>query len=422
LRDALFQDARRIVEGLLNDRALVPDDQAPRPHETIHPGLPLQVRTLFGPITLKRNYHHHRKAKTGYAPLDHSLDLTRKTTPALARLICRASSQSGSYYQAAEDLQAYTGLTLDSRRFDRLIGDLAPGLGQARSTLPPETPAPGQSPPAILYASCDGTGIPFRKQELVGRPGKQPDGGAKTREAKLGCIFTQTTTDENGEPIRDPASTSYIGTMGGCREIGTLLHEEALRRGHGRIPQTVYLGDGAPWIWENARLNFPGAVQILDFYHAAEHLGTLAGAIEGPGSKKAQTQQTRWVKKLKKSTIKPILTSVRRLLKNRTGGMTPEQLETVRREIAYFETNARRTRYGDFRERGYFIGSGVIEAGCKTVVGRRMKQSGMFWGESGAEALLGVRCQILGPRFEEAWQARKPILTAQRRKALQWTN
>ena len=337
-------------------------------------------------------------------------------------MICRASSQSGSYYQAAEDLLAYTGLTLDSRRFDRLIGDLAPGLAQARSTLPPETPPTHQDQPAILYASCDGTGIPFRKEELEGRPGKQPDGGAKTREAKLGCIFTQTTTDENGHPIRDPASTSYIGTMGGCREIGTLLHDEALRRGHGCIAQTVYLGDGAPWIWENARLNFPGAVQILDFYHAAEHLGTLAGAIEGPGSKKAESHQTRWAKKLKKGTIKPILTSVRRLLKKWSGRLQPEQLETIRREIAYFETNAHRTRYGHFREKGYFIGSGVIEAGCKTVVGRRMKQSGMFWGESGAEALLGVRCQILGPRFEEAWQARKPILNTQRRKALQWTN
>jgi len=210
--------------------------------------------------------------------------------------------------------------------------------------------------------------------------------------------------------------------MGGCREIGTLLHDEALRRGHGRIEQTVYLGDGAPWIWNNARLNFPGAVQILDFYHAAEHLGTLAGAFEGPGSKKAGSFQTRWAKKLKRTSIKPILTSARRLLKKRSDQMTSEQLETVRREMEYFETNARRTRYGHFREKGYFIGSGVIEAGCKTVVGRRMKQSGMFWGETGSEALLGIRCQILGPNFEAAWQARKPILATQRRKNLQWTN
>jgi len=422
LRDALFRDARKMIEDLLNDRSLISDQQTARPHETVHARRPLQVQTLFGPITLTRNYHYHAKAKTGYAPLDHTLDLVGKTTPGLARLICRASSQSGSYQQAAEDLKAYTGLSLESRRFDRLIGQIAPELTQALATLPPETPPAGQSTPDVLYVCSDGTGIPFRKDQLQGRPGKQPDGGAKTREVKLGCVFTQTRTDENGEPIRDPASTSYVGTMAGCREIGTLLHEEALRRGHGRIAQTVYLGDGAPWIWENARLNVPGSVQILDFYHAAEHLGILASAIEGADTQKAKTRQSRWAVKLKNDSINPILSSARRLLKNRKESMTPERIETVQRELAYFKTNARRTRYGHFRAQGYFIGSGVIEAGCKTVVGRRMKQSGMFWGEPGAEALLGVRCQIMGPHFEAAWQARKEILTTQRRKALQWAN
>ena len=275
-----------MIENLLNDRCLIPDQQAPRPHETVHGSRPLEVRTLFGKVTLKRNYHHHAKAKTGYAPLDHTLDLVGKTTPGLARLICRASSQSGSYHQAADDLKAYTGLSLNSRYFDRLIGQIAPVLTQALATLPPEPAPVDQSAPNILYASCDDTGIPFRKDQLTGRQGKHPDAGAKTREVKLGCLFTQTSTDENGEPIRDPASTSYVGTMGGCREIGTLLHDEALRRGHGRIAQTVYLGDGAPWIWENARLNFPGAVQILDFYHAAEHLGILAGAMRELAPKK----------------------------------------------------------------------------------------------------------------------------------------
>lgn len=417
LRDAFARDARRIVEDLLNDRQLIPDDTPPLPGETVHNNRPIPVHTLFGPITLTRRYFHHANSHSGRAPLDLTLDLTEHHTPALAQLICQASANAGdSYQEAANILTVFTGLQLDARSFHRLINRLTPDLTAA---LPSLAPTSDTKPIPILYIENDGTGVPCRPEELAGRPGKQPDGSARTREAKLGCVFTQTTTDAEGNPVRDPDSTSYVGTMGDCRESGEQLRAEALRRGLALAQIVIFLGDGAAWIWENARLFFPTAIQILDFYHAVEHLGVLARALFGDGEF-GTAQQKAWASELKRSDVHGILEQAGRLLAVNPD-LDEQRQETARREIAYFTTHVERTRYGYFRQQGYFIGSGVIEAGCKAVIGRRLKQSGMFWGEAGAENILQLRCLLKSPHFQAAWQARRPILATRQAKARRWS-
>ena len=219
--------------------------------------------------------------------------------------------------------------------------------------------------------------------------------------------------------MRDPDSTSYVGTMGDCRQSGAQLRAEAIRRGLALAQILVFLGDGAAWIWENARLYFPTAIQILDFYHAVEHLGVLARALFGDGEF-GTAQQTIWASELKRSDAQAILDQANRLLAA-SSDLDESRQETARREIAYFTTHIERTRYGYFRSQGYFIGSGVIEAGCKAVIGRRLKQSGMFWGEAGAENILQLRCLLKSPHFEAAWQARRPILAARQAKARRWS-
>ena len=419
LRAAMMRDARRMVEELLNDRALLPDAEPPRPLETCYARRALTVQTLFGPIVLRRSYYHHRNSGTGRCPLDEALYLVGAShTPALARLICRASSQSASYAEAAADLNAYSALDLDPRSFARLVAEVAPGLREALAALPAAEPQRGAIP--VLYVSSDGTGTPMRREELEGIAGKQPDGSARTREAKLGCVFTQSATDEKGEPVRDPGSTSYVGTFAGCREAGILLRQEALRRGHGTALVVNYIGDGAPWVWENARLCFPGANEILDFYHASEHTGSLSRALWGEDASKAAAKQEQWCHQMKATDPSAMLREARDLL-DTSHPLSAAQREEAQREIAYFTTHEKRTRYGEFRARGWFIGSGVIEAGCKTMVGRRFKQSGMFWSQRGAEDLLGLRCLIMGPHFEAAWQGRGPIIARQRAKARRWS-
>lgn len=405
-----------MIEDLFNDRQLIPDDTAPLPGEAVHHKRPIPVHTLFGTITLKRRYFHHANSHSGRAPLDLILDLTEHHTPALAKLICQASANAGdSYQEAAGILTVFTGLKLEARSFHRLINRLTPELAEALPTLPASADT---KPIPILYLENDGTGVPSRPEELAGRKGKQPDGSARTREAKLGCVFTQTTTDEDGKPMRDPDSTSYVGTMGDCRASGEQLRAEALRRGLAFAQIVIFLGDGAAWIWENARLYFPTAIQILDFYHAVEHLGVLARALFGEGEF-GTARQTLWASELKRSDARGILEQAERLLAA-SPDLDETRQETVRREIAYFTTHIERTRYGYFRSQGYFIGSGVIEAGCKAVIGRRLKQSGMFWGEEGAENILQLRCLLKSPHFEAACQARRPILVTRQAKARRW--
>jgi len=417
LRDAFLRDANRIVAALYNDRTVLPDEEQPRPFETIHRNRPRSVETLFGAIELRRNYHHHAKSGTGRCPLDDLLGLDGSYTPAVARLMCRAASRAGSYLEASRDLAAYAGLNLDPRDLGRLVGVVAPGLGEALAGV---APPPGLAPVPVLYVSCDGTGTPMRREELRGVKGKGEDGSARTREAKLGCVFTQTARDEEGAPIRDPDSTSYVGTYQGCREIAVLLRQEARRRGLDRAAQVVFIGDGAAWVWENCRQTFPGAVEILDFYHASEHVGELATALHDEDPSEAAACRTRWCHDMKQTSPAALLVETATLL-----AAHPEWSDDKRRaiqtQIDYLESHSGRTRYGEYRARGWFIGSGVIEAGCKTVVGRRLKQSGMFWSEAGAEAVLGLRCLVLGPHFDHAWKDRKHRIARQQATARRWS-
>lgn len=237
--------------------------------------------------------------------------------------------------------------------------------------------------------------------------------------AKLGCVFTQTTFDEEGHPVRDPDSTTCIGTLEESHHHGPQLRAQALRRGYAKAQRRVFLGDGAAWVWELARINFPDAVPILDFYHATEHAGSLAAALFG--GEKAKAPQTCWCREMKQSSSAPIITQARAHLEHRRPELSTGEQQTIEREIGCFETNAERMRHGAFEQAGYFIGSGVVEAGCKTVIGRRLKQSGMFWSQRGGDDLLALRCMTMSPNFTQIWNARLPILNAQRSKQPRWS-
>jgi Uncharacterised protein family (UPF0236) len=400
----------------LSDPELFPDEEPARAMEKRYARRPLIVQTLFGAVTLSRSYFHHHPSHTGRCPLDERLGLVESFSPAVARMMCQAAARSGSYAEAAGDLRRYAGVEIETHAFDRMVERVAPGLAQALESLPALMAA---KPVPILYVSGDGTGVPMRREELAGRAGRQIDGTAKTREAKLGCVFTQTVTTADGEPLRDPDSTSYVGTFAGCSALGIRLRQEAVRRGLGCAQQVVFLGDGAAWVWEVARLNFPDAVQILDFYHATEYVAELATLLFGSDPARQLRQRERWISQMKQTDPSAMLEEVRGLVAH--GGFSSEQREAIDSKIAYFENQSGRTHYGEFRAKGYFIGSGVIEAGCKCVVGRRLKQSGMFWSEAGAENLLSLRCLVLGPHDHAAWAARPQIIAQHRAKARRWS-
>jgi hypothetical protein len=178
---------------------------------------------------------------------------------------------------------------------------------------------------------------------------------------------------------------------------------EAWKRGWSRAAKKVVMGDGAEWIWNLAEQHFPGAVQIVDLFHARQHLWELARKLH-PND---EANQKLWIRAhqkrlLDKGKIAKLVSALRSIVST-----NPEVVEKIRTEADYFERNAARMRYPQFRHQHLFVGSGVIEAGCKTVIGTRLKQSGMFWTVRGANAIVVLRCCQLNARFEDYWEARR---------------
>jgi hypothetical protein len=393
---ALKQDGVRWLEQVLNDPEL-PLAQPPlQPDEENFGPRPKLVLGCLGWMNLRRSYFYSADRQTGRCPLDAALGLIDGYTLEVGRWACRAGALAGSYQAASLDLQTYAGLEIDGRQVQRLIAQLAPQMTRWRQAQPPLfDPKAGE----IFSIAADGTGAPMRRKALRGRKGKNGR-RARTREVKVGAVFTHHKPDSPDQrPERDYESTTCIADILAAKRFGTLLREEALRRGLAKAKVVIFLGDGARWVWELARVNFPTAVCILDYYHACEHLNLLAAALYGEGSPQAKKRYRQWRKALLKDKIDQVLTQAQTDLPAR-GKSRP----LAQKQIAYFQRNRSRMRYQTFRQAGYFIGSGVVEAACKTVVGQRLKQSGMLWSCKGAKHLLTVRCALLSRWFEDFWK------------------
>jgi hypothetical protein len=264
---------------------------------------------------------------------------------------------------------------VESRQIQRVVQRVG---GAAIAWQQRESPA-APCEATVRYVSADGTGLPMRKAELAGRAGKQSDGSAKTRQVYLGCVFTQHRLDDEGHPLRDHASTSYASGFETSSDFGIWLRREAVRRGMGGAKETVLLIDGASGLEKLGQDYFPGGVQIVDFYHALEHLEAVLALLWEKRAPAYQRQRRRWIKLLLSDGVRKIIKAAR------AAALSRGLAEAMEKALGYFAPNVERMQYGSFRKRGFFIGSGVIEAGCKTVVGARCKQSAMFWSETGAE-------------------------------------
>ena len=203
--------------------------------------------------------------------------------------------------------------------------------------------------------------------------------------------------------VRDENSTTYVGAIEPCSEFGKRLYVEAIKRDMPNAAVTVFLGDGAEWIWNLCDKYFSGAIQIIDFYHAKEHLHTLIEALFN--NKNRAYHLEKWEKSLELGEIESIV--IEATNKKNINPKKSNLEKIVIREINYFTKNTARMRYSLFREKGLFIGSGVIEAGCKNVIGKRLKQSGMRWSVKGANSIIALRCCILSGKFDEYWDSRK---------------
>lgn len=397
VRTLIFKPATSLVGYLLQEAANKVDaSYQAKPGESCKGKVSILIDCLFGSFTLERDYYHHACKGQGHYPADAGLGLEGSYTPALARLICLEGADETGYEKAQEHLFQTGGIHISARQIQRVVQR----VGEPAQQWQEREGTTGKSTAPVMYVSADGTGVPMRREELEGRTGKQADGSAKTRQVYLGCVFTQHKCDEKGSPIRDNDSTTYVSSFEGIHDFGPCLRREALRRGMGNVPQVVVLIDGAVGLGCMASENFKDAVQIVDFFHAMEHATEVVEALFGKGSPEGKKRQRHWAKRLLKNGVQGLIDQTR---KESCG---KPQAEAVEEKLGYFINNVKRMQYGTFRQKGYFIGSGVVEAGCKTVIGSRCKQSGMRWSEQGAENILALRCIHASRRTEEFWKHR----------------
>jgi hypothetical protein len=366
------------------------------------------VLTALGPVEVSRPYYVCPHCHAGQFPADRELDIEdTEFSPGVRRMQAMVG-QEAPFNRGREQMKVLAGLEVTAKSVERTAEGVGADLArraqrEMQKALQWNLPVVAREPIPILYVQMDGTGIPVVKKETVGRQGKIPGQPAHTREAKLGCVFTQTRWDKKGYPIRDPDSTTYTGAIETAEEFGKRLFLEAWTRGWSRARIRVVMGDGAEWIWNLAALHFPGAILIVDLYHARQHLWEVARSLypEDEGKRKGwmQFHQKRL---LDQGKIEKLVDALRSL-KSRN----PQVAEKLHSEADYFARNAERMRYPKFRRQHLFVGSGVIEAGCKTVIAFRFKRSGMFWTVRGANAILALRCSYLNGRFEDYWESRR---------------
>ena len=360
-----------------------------------------QLRTTLGSVPLRRSFYQCEHCRQSRFPDDERLDVVHTTySPGVRRLMARAGSQT-QFEQAAEDLFCYASLSVEPREIERVAEEVGRGveqwLSEQQHQMLQGPPVGGAHTPSKFYISFDGTGVPVRKNELLGRRGKQADGSARTREVKLGCVFTQIGVDEEGNPRRDSDSTTYVGAIESSTLFGWRLYAEALRRGVAQAREVIVLTDGARYNRTIAQTHFPQAIHIVDLFHAYEHLNGIAQTLRGSEAKAPKA----WRDRLEAGNISGLLRQAGKQLPT-----TGASRKLLRKQLGYFENNAAQMCYAEYRERKFFVGSGVVEAGCRTVIGQRLKQSGMRWSVRGANAIIALRCCILSGRFEDFWASR----------------
>ncbi len=401
----MHEAGARALEKMLEEFGRGPMDEPPvcsdnhRPTRMESLGVKeKRLRLILGEITFRRSAYRCPLCGRIRYPADEALNVAQTGfSPGARRMMARQGARE-CFRESAEDLEFLADLRVGAKDVERIAentGSVVEDWMSREATLAILDP-PDESP-ETLYVEFDGTGVPTRKKELMGSKGKAPDGKARTREVKLGCVFTQTELDENGKPVRDAGSTSYVGAIEKSTDFGYRIRAEAVRRGLLGAGRLVALTDGAAYNKTIIGEHFPDAIHILDFYHATEHLGDFLRDVclqPADGELFHDLRDLIW-----RGRIDDLIMRMGRLLP-RSG----PRRKKGKSEINYFKNNAYAMRYEEFRGQGLFIGSGVIESACKTLIAKRLKCAGMFWTVRGANAIIALRCCLASGRFEQFWE------------------
>ena len=357
------------------------------------------ITSLLGEGEITRGYYECETCHEHSTPKDELLGIEGTSfTPGVRRAAAKLAS-CDSFESCSTGLLELCGLFVSSKDTERIAESIGERIENSnaqriKTAMEGNTPAVPVKPGERMYIEFDGTGVPMTKRELNGRRGKQEDGSSKTREAKVGCIFTQSSADAEGNPVRDKGSATYFGAIESAETFGARLYGEAVRRGVNTSKEVVVIGDGAKWIWNLAAIHFPNAIEIVDMFHAKEHVWDIIKQTV-PDEQTRQLHKKDCYELLEKGDICSLTARLESL-----PSASDEQSKAISREIGYFSENVARMQYAKFKEAGLFVGSGVIEAACKNVIGKRLKQSGMHWSLRGANSIIALRCSVLSGFFD----------------------
>jgi hypothetical protein len=357
--------------------------------------------SVLGPLHLERAYYHCAQCQSGFCPRDRHLRLEMfSLTPGVLRMT-GSTAALVSFEESSALLHELAGVEVSTSQVERAAEALGTEIGTDERRCVERV---GEVAPT-MYLGMDGSGVPMRKSEVAGRAGKQSDGSAKTREAKLVTMWTAESRDEEGKPVRDAGSITYSAAIESAAALDTSpdrsdfaerVLREATRRGFTQAPRCVVLGDGSAWIWNTATELFPQAIQILDRFHAKEHLSKV-GKLIYTDSQQGKNWIQRRYDELDEGRLKSLLKALDR---------HAAQHEEARECAQYFRNNRNRIRYPELHQQGFCTSTGVVEAGCKVVIGTRLKRAGMHWTVYGANAIIALRCSKLSGRYEDFWERR----------------
>ncbi|HEY1963276.1 MAG TPA: hypothetical protein VGG59_00025, partial [Acidobacteriaceae bacterium] len=246
--------------------------------------------SVLGPLHLERAYYHCEKCQSGFCPRDRHLRLELfSLTPGVLRMT-GSTAALVSFQESSALLHELAGIEVSSSQVERAAEALGAEIATDERSCVDRIGAVAPT----MYLGMDGTGVPMRKSEVADRAGKQPDGSAKTREAKVVTMWTAESRDDEDHPVRDPGSITYSAAIESAAALDTSpersefaerVLREATRRGFTEASRCVVLGDGSAWIWNTAAELFPQAIQILDRFHAKEHLSQVGKVIYGDTEK-----------------------------------------------------------------------------------------------------------------------------------------
>ena len=384
---------REIMEALLTSEAATRDGYVREKGER-HCGVhEKEVATLFGHVgPVPRVYFHRKDAdgtRHGHYPWDERMGLLGQYTPAIVSEVLRLAAIH-NYEEAAQEFENAHGWRLSPDAMRGIVLDSSDGAAkfhQLCEAVKQETRT------GLAYVLGDGTGISMFQKYLKGIKGK--DGKpAKTREVKLAAFFTGSM--KKGKPWRDEDSTTYIATTARWEDFGRMSRREFDRRFPLVPKKTIFLTDGGKWLRSVHDNFFPFATMILDIYHALEHLREIMKLL---GMKEKTDEWTqcfrRWKRMFKEGRVETVVKEAEKM-----AGAGKNAAE-VDKKLEYYRDNYDRMKYDEYILNGWFIGSGVVESGCKCVVQQRLDLSGMHWSINGAEALLPIRALYKSGRLDE---------------------